>query len=106
VDVETQIACTLVGEMYWNFGVPGVVGWALFFGGACRWVYRRYGEGGDNDGVRKALYISLLFPLVASEGQQALLIVAIVKTILLFLLMVWFLQKLGWVVRDEAVAPV
>ena len=102
VDVETQIACTLVGEMYWNFGVPGVVGWALFFGCACRWVYRRYGEGGENDGVRKALYVALLFPLVASEGQQALLIVAVVKTVLLFALTVWFLKKLGWLEMDEA----
>lgn len=105
VDTETQVACTLVGEMYWNFGVPGVVGWALFFGAACRWVYRRYGEGGEDDGIRKALYVSLLFPLVASEGQQALLIAALLKTVVIFAAAVWLMEKLGWVVRDRMAQP-
>jgi hypothetical protein len=103
VDVETQIACTLVGEMYWNFGALGVVGWALFFGCAARWVYRRYGEGGQDDGMRKSLYVALLFPLVSSEGQQALLIAGLIKTIVLFAVLVWILEKLGWVVRDPDV---
>ena len=101
VDVETSIACTLPGEMYWNFGVLGVVGWALFFGCAARWVYRRYGEGGQGDGMRKSLYVALLFPLVASEGQQALLMAGLIKTIVLFTALVWILEKLGWVVRHQ-----
>jgi hypothetical protein len=100
VDVETLVACTLAGELYWNFGVTGVVVWAFLMGFVFRWVYRRFGEGGEDDGIRKALYIALLIKLMASEGQQALLVVSLVRTIALYYAFVWVLVKLRWVVRE------
>jgi hypothetical protein len=98
VDTETYIACTLPGEMYWNFGLPGVVVWAFLVGCLFRWIYRRFGEGGVDDGVRKALYIALLIQMLAGDGQQALLVAGLVKTIVLYYGVVLVLKRMGWLV--------
>lgn len=105
LDRETQIACTLAGELYWNFGVPGVVGWAFLLGAVCRFIYQRFGFGGTDDGIRKALYLPLLVQLAGSEAQQALLLASLVKTIVLFYGAVWVLERMGWVARERASEP-
>ncbi len=98
IDTETYIACTMSGEMYWNFGLPGVVVWAFLLGCLFRWIYRRYGEGGEDDGIRKSLYIALLIQMMAGDGQQALLVAGLVKTIVLYYGTIWVLKRLGWLV--------
>jgi hypothetical protein len=99
VDNETLVACTLVGEMYWNFGVVGVALWALLVGCVFRWVYRRYGEGGEHDALRKSLYIALLIQLMGYDGQQAIVLAALVKTVVLYYGAMWALESIGWIYR-------
>ncbi|HEX5043052.1 MAG TPA: O-antigen polymerase [Candidatus Polarisedimenticolaceae bacterium] len=106
MDVETSVACTMVGELYWNFGVPGVLGWGFLVGGLFRWVYRRFGEGGRMDALRKALYVALLIQLLSlNEGDQGLLLPAVLETLVLYSGVTWVLLKLRWIERQEGPLP-
>lgn len=99
VDTETHIAPTLVGELYWNFGFAGVVIGCFLVGLLFRWIYRRYGEGGSGDALRKAVYVALLVHSMGFEGNISILLAGYVKMLAFLHLMIWFMGKLGWVYR-------
>jgi hypothetical protein len=97
VDTETQIAPTLVGELYWNFGFAGVVIGCFLIGLLLRWIYRRYGEGGRDDAIRKAVYVALLVHSMGFEGNISVLLAGYVKMLVFLHGTIWLMQKLGWV---------
>lgn len=66
---DTHIAVTIPGELYWNFGFPGIIAGMFALGWILRWVYRRYAEGLSNDPVRLALYITLLVQVGHLHGS-------------------------------------
>jgi len=66
---RTHIAATIPGELYWNFGFPGIIAGMFALGWILRWVYRRYAEGLSNDPVRLALYITLLVQVGHLHGS-------------------------------------
>jgi hypothetical protein len=95
LDEETNIAPTMVGELYWNFQVPGVlIGMAVL--GACyRWYYERYGRGRGFDPVRRSMYMALLPAALHSEGVVALTIAGIVESIVLFSAITFLFRRMG-----------
>ncbi len=100
----TYIAATIVGELYWNFHVPGVVIGMFLFGGALRWYYQRYGTGPWNDPVRKSIYVALLVSIMHFEGNLAVLIGNWVKTLSILLLLLFVLRRMRVIVPDPQVA--
>ncbi len=72
LDKRTNIASTIPGELYWNFDIPGVIIGMALWGLLLRWIYRRYGEGGGLDPIRRATFIVFLVSLAhMCEGHIA-----------------------------------
>jgi hypothetical protein len=105
VDRETQIAPTIVGELYWNFNLPGVLVGMFLLGAAYRWMYRRYGEVTANDPIRVATYIVLLTTAMHIEGNVAVLLGVAIKTIVLIAALEFFLRRIGAVVPVSDAGP-
>jgi len=105
VDRDTQIAPTIVGELYWNFNLPGVLVGMFLLGAAYRWMYRRYGEGTANDPIRVATYIVLLTTAMHVEGNVAVLLGVAIKTIVLIAALEFFLRRIGAVVPVSDAGP-
>lgn len=95
-DRETYIAPSMVGELYWNFALPGVVIGSWLLGAAYRWYYQRYGAGSGYDPVRKAAYATLLPTALAVESNVALMIGGGVKTLVIIAVFVALSRRLGW----------
>jgi hypothetical protein len=108
-DRTTQVAPTAVGELYWNFHVPGVVLGMFFLGGLYRWFYKRYGDPLERpDPLRRALYVSLLVGAMEFEGNLSPLIAGFAKTLLLSAAAFWGLRRLGllrsWAVEGNSLS--
>jgi hypothetical protein len=101
-DRATQIASTAVAEFYWNFHVPGVVVGMFLLGGAYKWLYKKYGEGGSGDPFRKAAYLLFLVVVVHGEGSIAGWAAGLIKTFIIVNLLFAFYRRLGLV---DVVAP-
>lgn len=95
IDRETQIAPSFVGEFYWNFHVPGVLVGMFLLGGLYRWVYQRYSAGASGSSFGRAMYAGLLIILLQFEGNVAVLIGALVKTLAITIATVLFLRRIG-----------
>jgi hypothetical protein len=94
-DRSTFIACTVPGEMYWNFGLAGVLLGMMLFGVLMRWVYRRYGESQAVDPQRRALYIVMLLTFLQFDGGVANSLVTMVRTILAVEILRWISRVYG-----------
>ena len=84
VDDETTIASTTPGELYWNFGPPGVVLGMVVLGFGLRLTYRRYGESTNLDPVNRAIQIVLLVQIVHWGGGLAAELAGMLRTLLMF----------------------
>ncbi len=101
-DEGTMIAATVVGELYWNFHVPGVIAGMFLLGAGYRWIYRRYGEGSRGEPVRTAIYIALVCVLITIEGNVAVILVSTIKTLMALAVLLWVLRRAQLI---ETVAP-
>ncbi len=97
-DRWTQIGVTVVGELYWNFNMPGVILGMFLFGVGYRWFYRRYGEIVGNQPIRTAIYVTLLWNVVGIEGNVAMLLSGAIRALLLITGLLWLLRRAGLVV--------
>jgi hypothetical protein len=104
-DQETNIAPTMIGEFYWNFGIPGVVIGMLLMGAGCRWFYERYGRSEGFDPVRRSAYMALLPAVLHSEGAVAIVVAGVVKGILVIAVTVFLLRGAGAFGRTGAPGP-
>lgn len=100
MDRETYIAPSFVGELYWNFAVPGVVFGMWLLGMSYRWYYQRYGAGDGFDPIRKSVYFTLLPSALSFEGNLAFLVAATVKTLVILAGFLFLCRRLGWL--DDA----
>jgi hypothetical protein len=89
---DTYIAVTVPGELYWNFGLPGILFGMALLGFVMRFLYRRYGEGMGRDPVRQAIYVLLLIQFAHLGASLAGDFVTIIRTLVL-------LEALNWVGR-------
>jgi hypothetical protein len=104
-DRETFVAITPVGELYWNFQVPGVVVGMFLVGWLYRWLFMRYGHGSEAGPYRKATYLTVLFLLLTGEGNLAILGASIVKQLLLIHGVLWLFVRVGWARYSEPPTP-
>jgi len=105
LDRRTYIAPSLVGEFYWNFHVPGVVIGMFLYGAWLRWTYRKFGEGGGGDALRKGLYVMFLIGLVHFEGNLAIVFGRFVRSLILAWGLAWFALETGMLVRVRPSSP-
>ncbi|MBZ5639268.1 MAG: hypothetical protein LAO51_11015 [Acidobacteriia bacterium] len=104
-DRETQIAATAVGELYWNFHVPGVIIGMFLLGAVYRWIYKKYGEGGTRDSLRKSAYLMFLVLALLGEGSLAGWASGFVRLLLIVSGLMMFYRLAGFVrpIDDAAV---
>ena len=95
LDPDTNIAVTVPGELYWNFGLTGIVLGMGLWGVALRGLYRRYGEGLGVDPIRLAVHMLLLIQFVHFGGGLAAEGVTVFRTIVLIEVFCWVSLRLG-----------
>lgn len=100
VDRETSIACSMVGDFYWNFSLPGVVVGMWLLGMGYRWYYQRYGAGAGFDPIRKSIYFTLLPTALAIEGNVAIVVGGFIKVLVILIVFLVVSRRLGWL--DES----
>jgi hypothetical protein len=92
---ETYIGATVPAELYWNFGLPGIIVGMALVGLAMRVLYRRYGEGDTLDPVRRAIHVMLLIE-IAHLGWIASVIVVVTRALILLALLCWAGRQYGF----------
>lgn len=96
LDRETSIAPSMIGDFYWNFSVPGVVVGMFLLGMGYRWYYQRYGAGVTFDPIRKSIYFTLLPTAISFEGNVAIVLGSVVKTLVVLVVFLQLSRRLGW----------
>ena len=96
LDRETYIAPSLIGELYWNFAVPGVVVGMWLMGMGYRWLYQRYGAGAGFDPIRKSIYATLLPAVLGFEGNFAILVGGVIKVLVILTVFLILCRRVGW----------
>lgn len=96
MDSETYVAPSMVGDLYWNFSVPGVVVGMWLIGMGCRWYYQRYGAGAGFDPIRKSIYFTMLPTALAFEGNVAIVVGGFIKVLLILVVFLILSRRFGW----------
>jgi uncharacterized membrane protein len=96
MDAETYIAPSMVGDLYWNFSVPGVVVGMWLIGMAYRWYYQRFGAGAGFDPIRKSIYFTVLPTVLSFEGNVAIVLAGVVKVLVILVVFLLLCRRLGW----------
>lgn len=104
-DQMTSIAPTVVGELYWNFNLPGILAGMALFGVCMRLLYRRYGEGRGMDPFRRAAHMALLVQITHFDGGIAGTTAGLVRSVLLFEAVIWLGRRMGQLEVREVGAP-
>jgi hypothetical protein len=107
VDRQTYIAPSLVGEYYWNFGLPGVVIGMFLTGGVYRFIYRKYGEPRGFVPIVNGIYVMLFMRLIHFEGGFAGILGLGVKSFAVLYLLIIVSRKFNLLAVSESatVAP-
>jgi hypothetical protein len=92
---DTYIAVTVPGELYWNYGLAGVILGMGLLGTGLRLIYRRYGAGFGKDHVCQAIYILLLIQIAHLGASIAGDLVVLVRTLLVLEAMRWAGRHFG-----------
>ena len=100
----SAVSQSMVGELYWNLHVPGIIAGMFLMGFWLGSLYQRFGANGGKNAFRLAMYIPLLFiSVTAAEAEIGGLFGALVKTALILLALEKFLQFL-YAQRDRRLA--
>jgi hypothetical protein len=95
VDKQTSIAPTVLGELYWNFSVPGILVGMFVFGLCMRLLYRRYGEGEGVAPLRRAGHMTLLVLITHFDGGIAGTSAGLIRNALMLEAVVWLGRRMG-----------
>lgn len=96
MDRETEVAPSMVGELYWNFSIPGVVVGMCLLGMGYRWYYQRYGAGAGFDPIRKSVYATVLPAALVFEGNVAMIVSGVIKVLVILTVFLVVCRRLGW----------
>lgn len=102
VDRNTSIAPSLVGEYYWNFGLPGVVIGMFLTGGVYRFIYRKFGEPRGFTPVSSGVYMMLFMSLIHFEGSFAAQLGGAVKSFVVLYLLIIVSRKFNLLAVPES----
>jgi hypothetical protein len=106
-DMSTYVAITPVGELYWNFGVAGVISGMFLLGIGLQRIYAALGQSGASDPLRLAMYAGILPILMNYEGGVSAWSVLVLRALAFYLVLGWVLRRGGGsvpVVSDVAEA--
>jgi hypothetical protein len=89
-DAHTSTGLTAAGELYWNFGLWGVIVGMILVGLSVGALWRMVGAVPFSDPLRMLVYFSLVM-LVVDSGQAGVMFVALVHRMLVFgpLILLW-----------------
>jgi hypothetical protein len=99
LDLDTRVAVTVPGELYWNFDLPGILLGMMIWGIALRYLYRRYGEAESLDPVRRAIHIILLIQFAHFGGGLAAQAVGVIRIMIV-------LEAYRWISRRASLLEV
>ncbi len=80
-----------VGELYWNFGMLGVILGLVFLGAFIGALWRLAGVAPKNDGLLMVLYISLCLTMV-DVAEAGTLLVSLVYRAIVIGSVIWILR--------------
>jgi hypothetical protein len=86
--VTTSTGQTATGELYWNFGLPGVIAGMAFIGLLLGGLWRIAGPRPHKDGLMFLLYLTICFGML-DMPEAGSVIVGIVYRVLVIGLLVW-----------------
>jgi hypothetical protein len=89
-DVTTSTGLTAIGELYWNFGLPGVVLGMLLIGAFRGFLWRLCGQDVQYSPVRFLLYTSLIFSMI-DMPEAGTVFVSCVYQLVVFGSLIWML---------------
>jgi hypothetical protein len=93
---EVLVGSTIPGELYWNFGFPGIVVGMALFGAFVRFLYRRYAEGVHSSPLLVATHVALLVQWVhIVGGSVAAGFVAVVRLLIMLEVLRWMGRYYG-----------
>ena len=104
-NMNTYVAITPVGELYWNFGVPGVIGGMFLLGICLQRIYAMLGQAGLRDPLRLAMYVGILPLLMSYEGGLSAWSVQVLRCLAAYLVLGWFCRTAGFSLSDTAAVP-
>ncbi len=99
LDDETNMAVTVPAELYWNYGVAGVIFGMAAWGLLLRLYYRTYGEAPDLDPIRRAIHLVLLIQILEFESGIAFTLVIIIRTLMVIEVYRFLGRRFGLVQR-------
>jgi hypothetical protein len=102
---NSYIAPSWPGELYWNFGLPGILVGMALLGVASRWLYRRYGSDGLGV-IPRAIWVVMLLSLVFTIGTNVAASFAHLRLLLILELLRVVGRHYRLIVRDPAGATV
>jgi hypothetical protein len=94
-DQLTSIAPTVVGELYWNFDLAGILAGMAVFGVVLKLMYRRYGEGTGLDPIRRAAHMAILVHVTHFDGGIAGHTSGLLRNLVMFEGVIWLGRRLG-----------
>ena len=97
MDIETEVAPSMVGDFYWNYSVPGVIIGMLLLGMGYRWYFQKFGVGTDYAPIGKGIYIALMPNALMVEANVAIVIAGLIKAGLILAALVAIERRLGWI---------
>lgn len=99
---DTFIGPTIPGELYWNFGLPGILIGMGLLGTSVRFLYRRYGGLGEVGPILLATHIVLLVKWVHIVGGSiAGGFVALLRIVIMLEVLRWLGRYTGLIKLDE-----
>jgi hypothetical protein len=99
---NSYVAPSWPGELYWNFGLPGILVGMGLFGATSRWLYRKYGTEGLGV-VPRAIWVVMLLTLVFTFSANIPPTIAqIARLVLIFELLRAVGRNYGLLTREPA----
>ena len=83
-DQWTWVAITAIGELYWNFGLPGIIVGMFVIGVILQLVYRHLGQEGSRDPIHLAMYVSLIPSFLNLDGNIASWLAGLVRAVIIY----------------------
>ena len=103
-DVTTSTGQTATGELYWNFGVAGVLAGMAFIGLLIGGMWRISGTRPHKDGLMFLLYLTVCFGMV-DMPEAGSVVVGIVYRVLVIGLLVWITRYAAMLLLRKSAAP-